>query len=50
MTIDSFDGDNHFFMHLPPGIPSTGKEYLQAREVDPRVSDAIVLWLHAHVL
>ncbi|MBC5816083.1 MAG: alpha/beta fold hydrolase [Candidatus Eremiobacteraeota bacterium] len=49
VTIDSLDGDNHFFMHLAPGIPSTGKEYQQAREVDPRVMDAIALWLHSHV-
>lgn len=49
VTVDALDGDNHFFMHLPPGVPSTGKEYVQAREVDPRVMDAIALWLHSHV-
>lgn len=49
VTIETLDGDNHFFMHLPPGIPSTGTEYTQAREVDPRVSQSIVKWLRALV-
>lgn len=48
VTMDSLDDDNHFFMHLPPGIASTGKEYTQAREVDPRLMDAIAQWVHAH--
>lgn len=48
VTIETLDGDNHFFMHLPSGIPSTGAEYMQPREVDPRVAEAIGKWLRAH--
>jgi hypothetical protein len=39
------DGDNHLFQVLPPSVPSTGAEYMQASPLDPRVISAIIAWL-----
>ncbi|GAC1391594.1 MAG: hypothetical protein NVSMB31_09140 [Vulcanimicrobiaceae bacterium] len=48
-TVMVLDGDNHLFMHLRPGQPSTGKEYTELHPLDPRVGEIISAWLKAHI-